>query len=352
MERSSFDRLARAVGTPHSRRAVSVLLASLVAMTRSRQTPAAARKKHRKKHKKPSPGGTPPCTPQCAGCGGPDGCGGSCGCAGNAVCQDGACQACTVVCSGDVQACSDQLRNDLLLGGAVIACPGRYTGTFVIGNNVRFTGAGAGENPATNTILDAEQDGCVVTVDSTVDLVVLRGLRITGGANAGGEGGGVFMESGTLQIDDCAIVDNSARNGGGVHTAAALTMTGTTMTGNVASNGQGGAINVSLSSTDCTIVNSQVLRNHATSSGGGIAAFRTRVELQGTAVNENSAATRGGGLYLNRAVATLDRRSRITNNTATTTGGGVYAESDGVFNPGSASVTGNSPNNCGGFARC
>src|SRR5215207_5696372 len=98
-----------------------------------------------------------------------DGCGGTmrCGCGTNQLCDEGTCRDCTVICPGG--SCLVATLQPFLNGpGPVYVCPGRYIGTFTIDADIEVIGAGqgtdAGDDPAVDTILDAQNTGRVVEI--------------------------------------------------------------------------------------------------------------------------------------------------------------------------------------------
>ncbi|HEX6963361.1 MAG TPA: choice-of-anchor Q domain-containing protein [Lacipirellula sp.] len=75
-----------------------------------------------------------------------------------------------------------------------------------------------------------------------------------------------------------------------------------------------------LSLQDC------VLRdNHAGIAGGAIAFFRGQLEIERTIIEENSASTNGGGIYVEDVEDAIVTDSQLLNNTATFNGGGMAA---------------------------
>ena len=123
-------------------------------------------------------------------------------------------------------------------------------------------------------------------------------LNLTGSTVKGGNvtSGGIYIDAGTLNMTDSTVVDSNASDyGGGIYNTVngTLTLTNSTVSGNTATSG-GGIYN----SGTMTITNSTVSGN--------------------TAVN-------GGGIFSN-STATYLLNSIIINNTATTSGGDIYAD--------------------------
>ena len=60
--------------------------------------------------------------------------------------------------------------------------------------------------------------------------------------NSASGGGGIYNDSGTLNINNGTVSGNSARSGGGIYNRGTLSLTNSTITGNVADTGSGGGI--------------------------------------------------------------------------------------------------------------
>ncbi len=343
MDAVRFDALTRVLSHALTRRAVPPLLGGLIAALLTNADPAMVKKKKKKKatlcldgqtiqaskkKKKKflksgaTPGACPPpvCTPNCPGtaCGGNDGCGGICGCGAGSLCHAGFCRACTVTCNGNGGACGDFLQNELTKGGRVYVCPGRYAGNFTLTANVELVGAGDGEDPASNTVLDGNLNGGVMTVVPGV-VAELHRLRIFGG-NTTNAGGGIYNE-GSLAMTACTVSKNTSQFGGG-------------------------GIMHALEATGPLALNSCTVKDNSGSSGGGIAVNSSNpVTLTNCIISGNKATADGGGIRLLSGTVTING-GEVTGNKAVA-GGGIFNER-GTVNLSSASVTGNDPNNCAG----
>jgi hypothetical protein len=109
--------------------------------------------------------------------------------------------------------------------------------------------------------------------------------------------------------------------------------------------------------------------------GGGIENGRSTLTLRNVLVSENSAESKGGGIFNNDVLNLIDSEvrgneaengggiynlsgsgntvtcngaSRVTGNTASNTGGGIYNENATILLASSANVSDNDPNNCAG----
>lgn len=191
--------------------------------------------------------------------------------------------------------------------------------------------AGAGDDPASNTILDAQGQGRVLVVGNintspTIDLQRLRGVRITGGRALGAAG---------------------------VLNYGALSMTGSTLAGNEAQGSAAGgldnAVDGAATLTDCAITG-----NSAAAGGGLYQRSDQPLVLHGCVVWGNTATRDAGGdIAVRSGTLTLDAATRITGNTATTavSGGGI-SNNGGAVNLNGATISGNTPDNCSGVSGC
>jgi len=317
------------------------------------QTVQAGSKKSKKKLLKR--GATPGacCVSQCAGstCGGNDGCGGTCRCAANAICRDGTCQPCTVVCSGDGAACGAQLQQALTSGGTITLCPGRYTGNFVMNAASTLVGAGQGDDPGSNTILDGGQAGRVLTVGAGLN-ASLTGLRLTGGKVTNADGGGISANGGELRVTSCAIVGNVVSNGlaGGIHSKSTLNMSASQVANNTANAGGGIVLGNAIPGE---IVDSTISGNQATlGNAGGLIHQNAPLVIRGSEISGNRARERGGGIVSSTASLILDSSTRVITNTAGIEGGGILLFGTSTLFMNGATLSGNSLPQCVGGTGC
>jgi hypothetical protein len=298
----------------------------------------------------------------------PDGCGGTqqCSCSSTQICIEGTCQTCTVTCANeDPATCGTALQvaiNAAILNGdTVYVCPGRYRGRsnaglgFEITAAVDVIGAGEGDDPSIDTILDQQVVNCRVltnTGGSSGTPVSLARLRVTGGSfgNGSGGGGGIFND-GVLSMTHCTVTANreEIEGGGGLANGAtaSLTMTSCTINQNSSEFGAGGVLNRgSLVLDGCAIsANSSVA-----GAGGGITALGGEVTLRhNTSVQANTAHGVGGGIYNESAVVTIDASS-VTDNTAEADFGGGIRNFNGPLHVRNGStISGNTAPRGGGI---
>ena len=157
----------------------------------------------------------------------------------------------------------------------------------------------------------------------------------------------------THNITDTKINRNTASSmGGGMYVGQSnVTLTGSTLDGNVTTDktgGQGGAI-VAYSAGDITLDSTTVTNNYAAAGGGiyslGTAVSDTHITLRNNTKFTGNTATSGAGIYLahslgNNILLELSD-SAIDNNTASSGGGGIFAYNGVQINANKASFNGN-----------
>ncbi|MGD8452285.1 MAG: hypothetical protein PVJ57_10745 [Phycisphaerae bacterium] len=123
----------------------------------------------------------------------------------------------------------------------------------------------------------------------------LADCAIVGNTSTLGGGGIHNVSDGTLHVADCSIVANAGGSrGGGLDNEGVLTMTRSTIVGNVASNGGG----VSTSGGNAALQNCTICWNTGGSVGGGLYALDGTTVLANCTLAENHAsAGTGDGLY-------------------------------------------------------
>ena len=157
----------------------------------------------------------------------------------------------------------------------------------------------------------------------------------------------------THNITDTNINRNTASSmGGGMYVGQSnVTLTGSTLDGNVTTDktgGQGGAI-VAYSAGDITLDSTTVTNNYAAAGGGiyslGTAVSDTHITLRNNTKFTGNTAASGAGIYLahslgNNILLELSD-SAIDNNTASSGGGGIFAYNGVQINANKASFNGN-----------
>ena len=142
-------------------------------------------------------------------------------------------------------------------------------------------------------------------------------------------GGGAYLSSSDATLDGNDVVSNTAHiSGGGLylwHSDAVLT--GNTVISNVAQTDGGG---LCLGHSDAVLTGNTVSSNTAHIDGGGLYLEYAEAVLTGNTVSSNTAYINGGGLSLAYADAVL-RGNTISSNTARIDGGGLYLEYSGAI---------------------
>ena len=134
-------------------------------------------------------------------------------------------------------------------GDTVLVYPGRYfENTDFIGKEITLASlemTTGNRDYIRNTIIDGNQTGSCVVVNTNNDRALLRGFTLTNGIGYMFEGyrggGGLFLYEATLDIVNCIIEDNQARSGGGINILEAWAyLEGVTIRNNEASSCGGG----------------------------------------------------------------------------------------------------------------
>ncbi len=168
--------------------------------------------------------------------------------------------------------------------------------------------------------------------------VTLNSLIITKGNSGSGAGGGI-QTSGTLNIENSVISENSGGFGGGIQNIGTLSVTNSTFSDNLAFEG-GGILNSGL----LTIANSTFSSNMA-KNGGGIVNNGGTLTITNSILSGNSTTSvtniygNGGGIY-NYGVLTVTNTAFSGNSTGRT-GGGIFT-GHGTLNILSSTFSGNS----------
>ncbi len=188
------------------------------------------------------------------------------------------------------------------------------------------TGTETITGPAAGLTISGGGQSRVFQVDGGV-AASISGLTITGG-NAGNGNGGGLANYGTASLSNCTVSDNSASSGGGLFLfeGATTLLTNCALSGNSALSGNtasfGGGL-YSLNGTT-TLTNCTISGNSAGIISGGLFFFLGTATLTDCTVGGNSAGVFGGGLSIIGDTATLTNCT-VENNSAAYNGGGVYA---------------------------
>ncbi len=223
-------------------------------------------------------------------------------CGNREICDDGSCEACDV-CPGagncTYESPQQAIEAGYTAGASEITariCPGTYTRVYkhVHEPDVTLIGAGDGNDPASNTILDDPGTNDPNPPDWVARFEggtsTLRGVRVTGGT-----GGGVLNNFATLSVADCTITENAiASQGGGIQNNGVLNVTNVRVEGNSAANEGGGIFNFSGSTItfagDNLVADNTLTNPNAAYRGSGISNQGTIHGIATVTIRDNDPA--------------------------------------------------------------
>ena len=226
------------------------------------------------------------------------------------------------------------------------------TGELTIAHDIILTGPGAA-----NLSINANGNSRVMTINNGLD-VSISNLTITGGS-ASGNGGGIRSYASYLNISDSIITENfvSYYGGGissygsngydrkgfiGYNRSGSITITGSSITNNSASN-SGGGIAIRLNNTT---INDTTISGNNSRRGGGLSMSYGYSTISDTTISGNT-ANYGGGLITRYSFASIDDNSTISGNSARS-GGGISSRYT-FLNISDSSITSNNAYNGGGL---
>ena len=191
--------------------------------------------------------------------------------------------------------------------------------------------------------------------------VKLENVNVTGNSSQG-NGGGIYVEDGSVEIIGGSVSNNTAvglpdqsgiQGGGGIYAVRSdVVLKDTTVSNNTVTgaNSDGGGVlvkNGSLTVTDSTISD-----NTAPDQGGGIVAAWSGLEITDSTISGNKAAVGAGILTEDNKAAgehthTITN-SKIQNNEASNIGGGMYIGTSSDMTITDSTLSGNTATNQGG----
>ena len=206
-------------------------------------------------------------------------------------------------------------------------------GELVISRTLTITGPGAA-----NLTISANNAGRVFHI--TGGRVSIAGLTLTAGAagnaNTAANGGGILVDSGSLNLSNCtvsacnaasAITSGGVGGGGGglsVATLGTATVSGCKFSGNTATNADNTAQGGGILNAGTLTVNGTTFSGNTAGVGGGLLNGGT-LTLTGSTFSANTAIYSGGGLAEATKSADTISGSTFSANTAGQTGGGISA---------------------------
>jgi predicted outer membrane repeat protein len=268
-------------------------------------------------------------------------------------------------------------------GDEIIVSPGIYVeninfaGKAVILGSMFYTTQDT--SYISQTIIDGNQDGSVVTFESEEDSTsILTGFTITNGL-PDGWGGGIYCWESSPSLVNVTIMNNSvAHRGGGIYCySSSPSLVNVTITNNSSWEFGGGIycsyssspslVNVTISnnsagwegggiycySSSPSLVNVTITNNSAGQYGGGInCSYSSSPSLVNVAIRDNSTDFDGGGIYcINTSSPSLENVT-ITDNSAGDDGGGIYCRNATSPSLENVTITGNSAGDYGGGIFC
>ncbi|MDR1324712.1 MAG: right-handed parallel beta-helix repeat-containing protein, partial [Treponema sp.] len=188
----------------------------------------------------------------------------------------------------------------------------------------------------------------LVTVSSGATLEINAGAKISGNTKSGNDGGGVYVNGGTLTMTGGEISDNTTNSGGGVslYNNSRFTMSGGYISNNFSKSGTGGG-GVRLENSKFTMSGGTISGNTtAGGSGGGVRVNTSSMFTMsgGTISGNTTAGNVGGGVYTSNTFTMTG--GTISGNIASSNGGGVYASSK--FTMSGGTISGNTTTNGNG----
>jgi len=154
--------------------------------------------------------------------------------------------------------------------------------------------------------------------------MTIKGGTISGNSESP-DGGGIYVQAGTVNLDNVEITGAKARIGGGIYNIDTLTI------------------------TDTTINNNNATGTDVFDGGGGICTSDSaNTQISGSTFNANTASFHGGGILASGTFGLVN--STISGNTATGGfGGGIGAILDGSVTLDNVTVSGNTAGAGGGI---
>jgi hypothetical protein len=228
-------------------------------------------------------------------------------------------------------------------GGGVYAA---NSAKFTMNDNAKIS-----ENTAAGT-------GGGVSVANTAKFTMSGNTEISGNnVGSSSHGGGVYMSvasGGTFKMEGGTIKNHilSGGTGGGVCVLyqdtsgpSPFTMNGGIISGNTALNGGGVFFYGNVNTTEFFMEGGTISGNTARDDGGGVYMITGKFTMKGGTIGdseaENTAAGKGGGVYvINNGTFTMEGGT-IGGNWAGNNGGGVSVENNCGFNKSGGTINGN-----------
>ena len=266
-------------------------------------------------------------------------------------------------------------NSDTFAGGGLFVVAGtlKVSGSTITGNTVGGEGGGIyfgqNSNAVSLTITNSTITGNHAATSDDLDgggvcqyhgTLNVQNSTISGntlGSSGGSDGGGIAFKGSTFLISGSQINNNvpandslpGINNGAGLYLKGSGTISGTTISGNTASNGGGGIFFTGggkLTVQNCTI-NGNTAQGEDDDGGGGINVQSGNLTVINSTISGSNMATHsGGGIYFEGGGTLTVESSTISGNTAEAQndgyggGGGIYVD-DGTLYLVNSTISGN-----------
>lgn len=169
----------------------------------------------------------------------------------------------------------------------------------------------------TNGRASNAENGAGIRTNQNVELTVSN--AVLSNNTTDGFGGAIFayLDS-TLTVNASTLTGNAGFDGGGIYSRGSVMVGESTLTSNVATDREGGAI----AGYEIAISDSTISDNTAEFAGGGIRARNETLSITNSIIRNNQTPGSGGGIFAPQATVLIDG-SLIANNTSTDNGGGI-----------------------------
>lgn len=206
-------------------------------------------------------------------------------------------------------------------GDTVSVQPGTYPETIVLVDGVALVAADPGQRP----VLDGGGSGPVVTANGCGTGTVLQGFVVQNGVVAG-SGGGAWVKSSSLRIENCRFTANTAVHGGGIGgDSSDFSLVDCELIGNSASQTGGGVSVTGLPSptiSGCTFFDNDGL------AGGGLAVRNGCAPTVSGSLFDTNRADQGGGIWYDLLTGgSISGCTLVLNDASSGLGGGLFLNS-------------------------
>ena len=191
------------------------------------------------------------------------------------------------------------------------------------------------DSSGTVTMIDG--NGCIAKVTGNASHLTLAQGAVLRNATVNGNGGAIYAGENTIvTVSDGSITGCVAQNGGAIYsdTSGTVNLNGGTISDNT-TDAEGGAV---YAKGKVNLTGGEVKGNSAQTNGGALyLAEKAELTVTGGSVTANMAAN-GGGVYSDGGVTLENAAAVIGGNTASAKGGGVYIGENGSLTLSAGSI--------------